>query len=140
VGEFTVEQAYSRYVTRTAPYLASKGFQPVAHDMNVELGYCYDGKLHEHPNESKARPGTRAPHLWLPHFQMNDSCSTLDLFGRDFVLLAGPEWNATTDFQVHRVTQSDFLAAYAMTPREAVLIRPDGYVAWRGEGAPQRTF
>jgi hypothetical protein len=134
VGEFTVEQAYSRYVTRTAPYLAAKGFQPVEHDMNVELGYCYDGRLHEHPNESKARPGTRAPHLWL-----SEDCSTLDLLGRDFVLLAGPAWEGVTDVPVHRITHPAFPAAYGITAREAVLIRPDGYVAWRGEGAPPRT-
>jgi len=30
VGKFTVEQAYTRYVTRTAPYLGAKDFQPVA--------------------------------------------------------------------------------------------------------------
>ena len=128
VCEFTVEQAYSRYVTRTAPYLASKGFQPVAHDMNVELGYCYDGKLHEHPNESKARPGTRAPHLWL-----SEDCSTLDLLGRDYVLLAGPQWNGAETYQVHRITHPEFPAAYGISPSEAVLIRPDGYVAGRVE-------
>ncbi|MBZ5675954.1 MAG: FAD-dependent monooxygenase [Acidobacteriia bacterium] len=131
VGEFTVEQAYSRYVTRTAPYLASKGFQPVAHDMNVELGYCYDGQLHEHPNESKGRPGSRAPHLWL-----SEGCSTLDLLGRDYVLLAGPQWNGITDIQVHRITEPAFPAAYGITPSGAVLVRPDGFIAWRGEGAP----
>jgi hypothetical protein len=128
VCEFTVEQAYSRYVTRTAPYLASKGFQPVAHDMNVELGYGYDGKLHEHPNESKARPGTRAPHMWL-----SENCSTLDLLGRDFVLLAGPQWNAATDYEVRRISHPEFPAAYGITPSGGVLVRPDGFVAWRGE-------
>ena len=131
VCEFTVEQAYSRYVTRTAPYLASKGFQPVAHDMNVELGYCYDGRLHEHPNESRARPGSRAPHLWL-----SDGCSTLDLFGRDYVLLAGPLWKGSMDVKVHRLTKPEFLSAYGITSREAVLVRPDGFVEWRGEGCP----
>ena len=134
VGEFTVEQAYSRYVTRTAPYLAAKGFQPVAHDMNVELGYCYDGRLHEHPSESKGRPGTRAPHLWL-----SDNSSTLDLMGSDFVVLAPPEWIGTTDFQVHRIDHPAFPAAYGITPREAVLVRPDGFVAWRGSGTPPAT-
>ena len=137
VCEFTVEQAYSRYVTRTAPYLGSKGFQPVAHDMDVELGYCYegngpDGRVHEHPHESKGRPGTRAPHLWL-----SENCSTLDLLGRDYVLLAGPEWKASTDLQVHRLTQPAFFASYGVTPSEAVLVRPDGFIAWRGEGSPR---
>ena len=41
VGVFTTEQAYSRYVTRTAPYLGTDGIQPVAGDLNVELGYSY---------------------------------------------------------------------------------------------------
>jgi 2-polyprenyl-6-methoxyphenol hydroxylase-like FAD-dependent oxidoreductase len=131
VCEFTVEQAYSRYVTRTAPYLASKGFQPVAHDMNVELGYCYDARLHQHPNESKARPGTRAPHMWL-----SEGCSTLDLFGRDYVLLAGPEWKGSMDVKVHRLTEPQFFSAYGITSREVVLVRPDGFVEWRGEGCP----
>ena len=128
VGEFTVEQAYSRYVTRTAPYLASQGFQPVVHDMNVELGYCYDGKLHEHPSESKGRPGTRAPHLWL-----SEGHSTLDLLGKEYVLLAGPQWKGDEDFRTHRITHPDFPAAYGISPAEAVLVRPDGYIAGRVE-------
>jgi hypothetical protein len=128
VGEFTAEQAYSRYVTRTAPYLASKGFQPVAHDMNVELGYAYDGRLHEHPNESKGRPGTRAPHLWL-----SDNCSTLDLLGHDFVLLAGPDGEAWCQAGARIIKNNAFPDAYGITPSGAVLIRPDGFVAWRGE-------
>ena len=128
VCEFTVEQAYSRYVTRTAPYLASKGFQPVAHDMDVELGYCYDGKLHEHPSESKARPGTRAPHLWL-----TDGRSTLDLLGKEYVFLAGPQWNGEETFRTHRITHPEFLSAYGISPSEAVLVRPDGFIAGRVE-------
>jgi putative polyketide hydroxylase len=133
VCEFTVEQAYSRYVTRTAPYLAAKGFQPVAHDMNVELGYCYDGfghdgKLHEHPHESKARPGTRAPHLWL-----SEGHSTLDLLGSEYVFLAGPQWNGEEGFRTHRITHPEFPAAYGISPSGAVLVRPDGFVLWRGE-------
>ena len=41
VGKFTVEQAYTRYVTRTAPYLGAKDFEPPANDFNIELGYLY---------------------------------------------------------------------------------------------------
>ncbi len=128
VCEFTVEQAYSRYVTRTAPYLASKGFQPLAHDMDVELGYCYDGRLHEHPSESKGRPGTRAPHMWL-----SENCSTLDRFGRDYVLLAGPDGEAWRQAGAQIIDNNAFPDTYGITPSGAVLIRPDGFVAWRGE-------
>jgi putative polyketide hydroxylase len=99
--------------------------------MNVELGYAYEGNLHEHPNESKGRPGTRAPHVWL-----SENHSTLDLLGRDYVLLAGPDWKGETDLKVHRLTKPEFLGAYGITSKEAVLVRPDGFVEWRGEGCP----
>ena len=124
VCEFTVEQAYSRYVTRTAPYLASKGMQPLVPDQNVELGYCYDGRLHENPRDAKGRPRTRAPHLWL-----SDAQSTLDLLGKEYVFLAGPQWKGEEGFRTHRIAHPEFPAAYGISPSEAVLVRPDGYVA-----------
>ena len=55
---FTVEQAYSRYVTRAASYLGTGGMQPLENDLNIELGYCYgSGPVHENPRASKGRPG-----------------------------------------------------------------------------------
>jgi len=134
---FTVEQAYSRYVTRAAAYLGTSGMQPLEDDLNIELGYCYDGRGHENPRQSKGRPGTRAPHVWL-------ACggrriSTLDLFGRKFVLLAGSAWRGTAPagpVEVHQIgvggiTDPDdaFPAAYGITPEGAVLVRPDGFVS-----------
>ncbi|HEX6766510.1 MAG TPA: FAD-dependent monooxygenase, partial [Polyangiaceae bacterium] len=41
VGKFTVEQAYTRYVTRSATYLGAKDFEPLANDFDIELGYLY---------------------------------------------------------------------------------------------------
>ena len=42
VGRFTVEQAYTRYVTRTAPYLGADGpASRFAADLDIELGYVY---------------------------------------------------------------------------------------------------
>ncbi len=41
---FTVEQAYSRYVTRSAPYLKSDNMQPIENDLNIEFGYVYDSR------------------------------------------------------------------------------------------------
>ena len=142
VAQFTAEQAYSRYVTRTAPYLGTDNIQPVENDLNVELGYCYGGgKVHENPRESKARPGTRAPHYWLE--RNGERISTLDLFGGNFVLLAGPEGGALSEpanvkFDVHRVgtdglvdPEAKFADAYGITRSGAVLVRPDGFVSWR---------
>ena len=41
VGAMTVEQAYSRYVTRTATYLGATDYQPIVSDLEIELGYIY---------------------------------------------------------------------------------------------------
>src|SRR5260370_9450920 len=45
--------------------------------------------LREHPRESAGRPGARAPHVFLD--RDGTRLSTPDLFGRNFVLRAGPE-------------------------------------------------
>jgi 2-polyprenyl-6-methoxyphenol hydroxylase-like FAD-dependent oxidoreductase len=133
VAQFTVEQAYSRYVTRTAPYLGTEGIQPVQNDLNIELGYCYEGALHENPRESKARPGSRAPHCWIEH--NGERISTLDLFGKNWVWLAGPEGASsktqagTADF--HIIGDYGFCEAYGISRSGAVLVRPDGFVARR---------
>jgi 2-polyprenyl-6-methoxyphenol hydroxylase-like FAD-dependent oxidoreductase len=159
VGTFTTEQAYSRYVTRTAPYLGTDGIQPIAPDLNVELGYRYDstavchegdpGPLHENPRDSHARVGTRAPHAWVT--RNGDRLSTLDLFGRRFVVIGGAAsdaWikaaatgSAHVPFpvDVYQVGAGGFddpdralAAAYDLTSG-IVLIRPDGFVAWRSK-------
>ncbi|HZM63287.1 MAG TPA: FAD-dependent monooxygenase [Vicinamibacterales bacterium] len=97
-AKFTVEQAYTRYVTRSATYLGAKDFQPLANDFNIELGYIYRSPAivseddveigHEDPRESHGRPGSRAPHLWVQ--RGGKKISTLDLYGHGFVLLAPP--------------------------------------------------
>lgn len=112
VAEFTVEQAYTRYVMRTAPYLGTEGLQPAAHDLNVEYGYGYgDAPLHQHPKDCRGMPGTRAPHVWL-----EDGRSTLDLFGQDYVDL---EYDP-------RIAE-----AYGLGPGGSVRVRPDGFVESR---------
>jgi hypothetical protein len=105
---FTVEQAYTRYVTRTAPFLGKKDFQPLADDFDIELGYLYrsaaiaprpeDGggaETHEHPGKSLGRPGSRAPHMWVE--RKGERISTLDLLRGAFVLIAGPDGGAWID-------------------------------------------
>lgn len=68
VAEFTVEQAFSRYVARTAPWLAaSQRPEPIVDDLRIELGYLYDSPLGTHmdPRAATGMPGARAPRLWL---------------------------------------------------------------------------
>ncbi len=163
IGELTVEQAYARYVTRVAPYLGTEGMQELVDDMSMEIGYRYNSAavvlepgdtpgLHEHPRESAARPGSRAPHV--PVERAGASVSTLDLFGTAFVLLAGAdgqEWHdaarrAADAREVPleayvvgggevRDSGGGFAAAYGISPSGAVLVRPDGFVAWRAADA-----
>ena len=176
VGDLTVEQAFTRYVTRVAPYLGAENTQPLIDDISMEIGYRYnspavitagdDDPLYEHPCESRGRPGSRAPHVWLE--QHRTRVSTLDLFGRNFVLLAGAKggaWCAAARgaardcgveldaFQVGGAGIADvggadlkddadsFPAAYGISETGAVLVRPDGFVTWRSEadmGEPQK--
>jgi len=158
---FTVEQAYSRYVARSAPYLRSDDMQAIQNDLNIELGYCYHSAAvipdqdeksvpHDNPRETKARPGTRAPHLSLE--QNGQQISTLDLFGRNFALLAGPEGRAwceaaraaakqlKLDLDVHQIgaaglvdPSGHFAVGFGITLTGAVLVRPDGFVGWRAK-------
>jgi 2-polyprenyl-6-methoxyphenol hydroxylase-like FAD-dependent oxidoreductase len=143
---FTVEQAYTRYVTRTAPYLGKKDYQPLADDFDIELGYLYGADVvHEHPSQSRGRPGSRAPHVWID--KDGERISTLDLFRGAFVLLAGPHGAAWRDaapsavapfpglpFDVHQIG-NDVCEAYGISPAGATLVRPDGFVAWRSVDA-----
>jgi hypothetical protein len=156
VGVLTVEQAYSRYVTRTATYLGATDFQPIAPDLEVELGYVYrsaaiapvagdDGSAHADPRHTAARPGTRAPHVWIE--ADGSRLSTLDLYGRGYVLVTGPGgdgWATAAAVAAARFTGLALTVhpvgaamgeAYALDGPGAVLVRPDGVVAWRTESA-----
>ncbi len=102
--------------------------------------------------ELHAQPGTRAPHVALA--RDGQPISTIDLFGRRFVLLAGAEgeaWVAASrrvparlgvDLHACRVGDGGGLAdpegawpaAHGVSPAGAVLVRPDGFVAWRAPG------
>lgn len=102
-----------------------------------------------------ARPGNRAPHVWLERH--GERLSTLDLFDRDFTLLAGPGGHpwlqagslVAGQFRIPlhsycvgkdgdvRDTHHDWAATYGVTADGAVLVRPDGHVAWRAETSAQ---
>jgi 2-polyprenyl-6-methoxyphenol hydroxylase-like FAD-dependent oxidoreductase len=151
VGVLTVEPAYARYVTRTATHLGATDYQPIVPDLEIEMGYVYrspaisadgdDGALHADPRQTAARPGTRAPHVWIERDGV--AMSTLDLLGRSFVLMTGPggeEWGRAAAIAASRQAGlplavheggTDVAGAYALDGPGAVLVRPDGFVAWR---------
>jgi hypothetical protein len=100
-----------------------------------------------------ARPGSRAPHLWL--WRGDQQLSALDLYDTHFVLLAGPvgqDWTAAGAECAARLgvpldcytigpngglndRQGGWLELYGIGPHGAVLVRPDGHVAWRATRA-----
>src|SRR5665213_2792165 len=104
-----------------------------------------------------ARPGSRAPHVWLR--RGDQQISTIDLFGAHFVLLAGVDgeiWRRAARaigplcppllvFTIGKDgdlgnPDGDWHDAYGVEADGAVLVRPDGYVAWRsrsGASNPQ---
>jgi hypothetical protein len=141
VGAFTTEQAYSRYVLRLDPALGKENLMPVVGEAEIEVGYRQrsgavvgvdDDALWEDPREPSGRPGFRAPHV-----PVDAERSTLDLFGRGFVVLAagdGESWRAAAralSVDSHRIEVEGFESAYGTGPAGAVLVRPDGLVAWR---------
>ena len=125
-----------------------------------ELGFCYgNGALApegtslptvEDPDRDYvpcARPGARAPHLWLQ--RDSERIPTLDLYGDGFVLLTGTAGASAWRQAADQVSPEVDLLVFGETVvdvdgnwRElygvddgAVLIRPDGHVAWRARHA-----
>ena len=89
-----------------------------------------------------AQPGCRAPHHWLDG--NTDGPSVIDMFDRSFVLLCGPanepHWrDAVATSRPHNriplelqvINEPAWTELYAAESLDAVLVRPDGHVAWR---------
>ncbi len=118
--------------------------------IGVHLGYRYEGSplivgdgtpappFEPAAYAPTARPGHRAPHAWL-----GPGKSTLDLFGRGFVLLRFGDASADPMREAARAagvplrleTIADAAAA-RIYQRQFALVRPDGHVAWRGDDMP----
>ncbi len=149
VAERTVEQAVLR--ARDRPRLAGEAAQPTASraiqpDQVVIFGYRYESAAiageQAAGNGADAwvrrfdyAPGTRAPHRALA--DGGAPSSTLDLFGRNLVLLVGDAdagWYLAAA-QVLELTGVCVVArvdaAGALPADAAALVRPDGFAVWR---------
>ncbi|MGW7201882.1 FAD-dependent oxidoreductase [Streptomyces sp. NPDC054837] len=101
-------------------------------------------------------PGSRAPHLAVRH--QGELISTLDLYERSFVLLSDADdpsgWHeaairlaeemsvplasyrvgSASDAELTPEGDTDWSAVHGTARGGAVLVRPDGFVAWRSAG------
>lgn len=135
---------------------------PILNSIGQDIGFSYQSSLvvpdgteslaitatEYLPN---ARPGSRAPHLWL---QGPDKViSTIDLFVDSFTLLTdsdGESWSKTLlsmnpalSFRCVSIGKNgdyndinnDFHELYGIERGGAVLVRPDGHVYWRSRSA-----
>ena len=129
--------------------LKIKHFAPIG----VHLGYRYEGSpivvadgTPEPDHEAAAyrpttRPGHRAPHVYITPGQ-----STLDAFGRGFVLLCctsqASDVSSLAD-AAHKsgvpltIKEISNLTVCMIYEKRFVLVRPDGHIAWRGDSIPE---
>jgi len=167
-SDILADQQYAAYISRMAPHRADgTEAAPASPVSALYFGYRHlseavaiepddDGALLENPERPTGRPGTRAPHVRLR--DNGTELSTRDLFGRHFVLLAGAagsDWLAAAEkaeralgircagFLIGGATgavdlDETFGARYGISPTGAVLVRPDGFIAWRAmaDGSP----
>jgi putative polyketide hydroxylase len=163
VCDMTVELQTANYVERMRPDREELRKPSAATDyLGVAFGYRYrsaairqdlpdDGAMIESPMQPTGRPGTRGAHVVFEH--KGKRISSLDLIGRDLVLLTGSEgapwaragttlaYNYGVPLSIYRVG-ADLLDVYhtwseryGVTAAGAVLLRPDGYIAWRARTA-----
>ncbi len=166
VAELTVTRQTANYIERMRPDRTDLDSSKIDVDIvHVAMGYRYrspailleepdDGALTEDPYQPTGRPGTRAPHVVLE--RDGKALSILDLIGPAFLLLVGSDGDAWAKSAaqasdkvhvpvvVYRIGQdlidkgNQWTFRYGVSSSGCVLLRPDGYIAWRSRG-PQNS-
>ena len=165
VAELSVAQALARsrewFHTDYRDHTAAP---KLVDDLTLMFGYRYQSTAilaetpqptrqaaFEDPVQPTCRPGTRIPHVWVT--VDGQELSTVDLWAAGLVLLTGPggaPWRHATEqlssrdglpLRAHQVPDSGTFSAgswpqLGITPTGAILIRPDGFIAWRTATMP----
>ncbi|MFE0155587.1 FAD-dependent monooxygenase [Nonomuraea sp. NPDC059007] len=136
VAQLTVERAMAESSRRKGP-----SSDDGAEYSRVVMGYRYDSAAIIADEQVS---GLRAPHVPL-----GDGGSTVDLLGSRIVLLTGDQGESWTEIaqdvakrlevkiEVQRVSGVSWTSSYQVGPQGAVLVRPDGFVAWRCASMPE---
>lgn len=155
IAAFYMQQAYSRYQKRVQ---FKKPNAPELEDIVVEIGYRYPtgafvpseatrSDLWEDPYAPGVDAGSRFPHVQLVD-EDGSRNSTLDLIEKNFVLVAAeadspwaePAKSVDLPIDVHVLSENfsplkdaegSVKATCKLRDGEALLIRPDGFIAWR---------
>jgi putative polyketide hydroxylase len=164
VAQLSIARAMENYVERIREDRADlSDLRGRANYLDVAMSYRYrspaisaeepdDGGPTDDMLRPSGRPGTRLAHVVLVKDGVR--LSTHDLVGSGFVLIAGPagdDWSAAARTLLRRAPGApltayrigaeledaldSFLARTGLAPDGAVLIRPDGFIAWRSRGA-----
>ena len=167
-GKFTVEQAYTRYVTRSATYLGAKDLSRQS-TISTSSSAISTTRQRSWP-KTTMRPSTlirairsagpvRARHTFGSR-RMASGIELRSVRHRLHIVSRGGGWSLSTAAreaanaargltleaytfgQELRDPENSFAAAYGITAKGAVLVRPDGFVAWRAKSSetePQDT-
>ena len=140
---------------------AMRSEQPTSPDLDalaIDIGITYqsgalaDDGCPDGPAEDSwrptGRPGARLPHVWLA--RDGERVSTLDLLGPGITIFTGPDggcWRRAADEvaaelgvtvsvrivggELFRDPARKFTTLYGLAADGAVVVRPDGHIAWR---------
>jgi len=161
-ARIAIARAIANYVERLLPDRQELRIRKDEYGLlETAMGYRYrsnaiiadgvdDGAAVEDPLRPTGLPGTRLAHVWLRRGE--EAVSSHDLIGRDFTLFVGEEggdWIEAAQRVAllsqaplgvcrlgHDVADPDglFLPRLRVSHEGALLVRPDGYIAWRSRG------
>ncbi|OJK03022.1 hypothetical protein ASPACDRAFT_113626 [Aspergillus aculeatus ATCC 16872] len=149
--------------TQSGLNLAGKAGKEVLNDQAMEFGQVYVSKgiigglqgegeeaiMAKRPEEWAGLPGTRVPHIWLETEAGEKIAIGEVVDGKGWSILAAQEtweeavaeYNQKSQIQLQHVTIRDldfFRTAFSVEESGAVLVRPDGFIAWRTTERPEQ--
>ncbi|KAI4732023.1 hypothetical protein E4T49_00115 [Aureobasidium sp. EXF-10728] len=163
-AEFSMQQAFARLVTRVMHGKTPEGMEskPEVSDIICEIGYRYttgafvrqenadSDKGYEDPYKPYVLPGGRLPHVALE--SSGKTLSSLDLIKQNFVLFTvqkdspwleaaqkqciSVDCHVIGSTEMYRDRDGIAQATWKLAEGEALLVRPDGIIAWRSGGRP----